>query len=77
MANKRRSTGYYDCRGREIREGDIVKVGNLEGAVTYDERLDLCFFGILPYEWMNTKTQAEIEIIGRIKKPEDYVSVLN
>ena len=77
MAKKRRSTGYYDCRGREIHEGDIVKVGNLEGAVTYDERLDLFFFGILPYEWMNTKTQEEIEIIGQIEKPEDYVSILH
>lgn len=77
MDRKRRSTGYYDCNGREIREGDIVKVGNLEGAVTYDERIDLFFFGILPYEWMNTKSQREIEIIGQIEKPEDYVSVLH
>lgn len=77
MAQKRRSIGYYDINGREIREGDIVKVGNLEGAVTYDERLDLFFFGILPYEWMNTKSQREIEIIGQIEKPEDYVSVLH
>lgn len=77
MDSKRRSTGYYDCNGREIHEGDIVQVGNLEGAVTYDERLDLFFFGILPYEWMNTKAQAEIEIIGQIEKPEDYVSILH
>jgi hypothetical protein len=77
MAQKRRSTGYYDINGREIREGDIVKVGNLEGAVTYDERLDLFFFGILPYERMNTKSQREIEIIGQTEKPEGYVSVLH
>lgn len=44
MDSKRRSTGYYDCNGREIHEGDIVQVGNLEGAVTYDERLDLHVF---------------------------------
>lgn len=77
MRKKRRSTGYYDCNGREIREGDIVKVGDLEGAVTYDERLDLFFFGILPYEWMNTKTQQSIKIIGKVEKPEDYVSILH
>ena len=77
MKTKRRATGYKDCYGREIREGDIVKVGNLEGAVTYDERIDLFFFGILPYEWMNTKAQQEIEIIGKVEKPEDYVSVLH
>ena len=77
MDEKRRPTGRKDCKGRDIYEGDIVKVGALTGAVTYDERLDLFFFGILPYEWMNTKSQQEIEIIGQIEKPEDYVSVLH
>lgn len=77
MDGKRRPTGRKDCKGRDIYEGDIVKVGALTGAVTYDERFETFFFGILPYEVMKESVQKSIEIVGQATKPEDYVSVLN
>lgn len=54
-----------------------MKVGALTGAVTYDERFETFFFGILPYEVMKENVQKSIEIVGQATKPEDYVSVLN
>ena len=77
MDGKRRPTGRKDCKGRDSYEGDIVKVGALTGAVTYDERFETFFFGILPYEVMKENVQKSIEIVGQATKPEDYVSVLN
>ena len=77
MERKRRPTGRKDCKGRDIYEGDIVKVGALTGAVTYDERLETFYFGILPYEVMKESAQKSIEIVGRATKSEDYVCVLN
>ena len=77
MDGKRRPTGRKDCKGRDIYEGDIVKVGALTCAVTYDERFETFFFGILPYESMKESVQKSIEIVGQATKPEDYVSVLN
>ncbi len=77
MDRRRRPTGRKDCKGRDIYEGDIVKVGAMTGAVIYDERFETFYFGVLPYEIMKESAQKSIEIVGRATKPEDYICVLN